>query len=356
MSSPESLDTKQSSAEEPNAGQPDMRHLSAEIEAEADNLRQQNQEIALLELETEQIWADLSPSDNSVGSDSSVGSDNSFGLQNSFGAEGHLLDRAARAAALNPQVPIGSRRGLRGIKWAIRKLTYWYVRFLTDQFNVFAGLLIRHLRHLEARLGRLEHAAGLPIDQSVPAGWGIIEDPPEPAAPVVEQVASSAGPGPCLVMSGGEGALVQAIGHRGLRAYGTEQHPDRVLAGLRQRIDIRSGDALAHLVSSEDGEFGTIVLTGMVETLPLKDLIGMISQAGLKLKSGGRIIVAVAHPAARGPVELELGSGLGISPAAWRHLLERAGFEARLEPCADSRITEIVVACRPAHSSQPREP
>ena len=38
----------------------------------------------------------------------------------------------------------------------IRKLTYWYVRFLTDQFNLFAGVLIRHLRNLEARLGRME--------------------------------------------------------------------------------------------------------------------------------------------------------------------------------------------------------
>ncbi|MCY3967860.1 MAG: hypothetical protein OXF21_04760 [bacterium] len=350
MSSPESIDTKQSSAEEPNAGQPDMRHLSAEIEAEADNLRQQNQEIALLELETEQIWADLSPSDNSVGSDSSVGSDNSFGLQNSFGAEGHLLDRAARAAALNPQVPIGSRRGLRSIKWAVRKLTYWYIRFLTDQFNVFASLLVQHLRNLEARLSRLEQAAGVVDEQPVPAGLGVLPDPPELAIPVVTKVASAVNAGPCLVLSGGEGALVQAIGNRGLRAYGVEQHPDRVLAGLRQQIDIRSENVLAHLVGSKDAEFGAIVLTGVVETLPLKDLIGIVNQASLKLKNSGQIIVAVANPAARSQVELELGAGLGISPATWCHLLQHAGFEAWLEPCADARITEIVMACRTAQA------
>ena len=63
----------------------------------------------------------------------------------------------------------------------------------------------------------------------------------------------------------------------------------------------------------------------------------------------GRIIVAVADPGSRSQVELELGSGLGISPITWRHLLERAGFDARLEPCADSRISEIVVAHRTAH-------
>lgn len=322
----------------------DTKRISANIEAEADKRRREDSEIALLELEIEQAWADLSPSGSSF---------------DVVGHDGHLLDQTANLAALDPQVPIGSRRGLRGIKWAIRKLTYWYVRFLTDQFNLFTGVLVRHLRNLEARLSRLETAAGLPVDQSVPAGWGILEDPPEPAASVVAQVASLAGTGPCLVMSGGEGALVEAIGNRGIRTYGVEQDPDRVLAGLRRRVDIRSGDVLAHLVGSEDGEFGTIVLTGMVETLPLKDLIGMINQASLKLKSAGRIVVAVADPASRSQVESELGAGLGISPITWRHLLERAGFDARLEPCADSRISQMVVAHRtasPSNDSEPRDP
>ena len=322
----------------------DTKRVSAEFEAEADNRRRQDSEIALLELEIEQAWADLSPSGNSF---------------DVLSHDGHLLDQTASLAALDPQVPIGSRRGLRSIKWAIRKLTYWYVRFLTDQFNLFAGVLIRHLRSLEARLGRLETAAGLPIDQGVPAGWGILDDPPDPSAAVIAQVAALVGPGPCLVLSAGQGALVVAIGDRGIHTYGVEQDPDRVFTGLSHRIDIRTGDVLAHLVGSEDGEFGTIVLTGIVENLPLKDLVGMINQASLKLKSAGRIIVAVADPASRSQVESELGAGLGISPLTWRHLLERAGFDARVEPCADSRISQIVVAHRTANSSNdsvPRNP
>jgi len=319
----------------------DTKRLSAEFEAEADYRRQQDREIALFELEIEQAWADLSPSETS---------------SEIVSHDGHLLDQTASLAALDPQVPIGSRHGLRGIKWAIRKLTYWYVRFLTDQFNLFAGVLIRHLRNLEARLGRLEAAAGLPIDQSVPAGLGFIDDPPDPSAEVAAQVAGLAGSGPCLVLSAGQGTLVEAIGDRGIPTHGVEQDPDRVFTGLRRRIDIRTGDVLAHLVGSEDGEFGTIVLTGMVEILPLKDLIGMINQASLKLKSAGRIIVAVADPAFRSQVESELGTGLGISPLTWRHLLERAGFDTRIEPCTDSRISQIVVALRTADSSSDSEP
>ena len=313
----------------------DTERVSAEIEAEAEKRRRQDREIAQLEREIEQAWTDIAPSGPSP---------------EAISDDGLLLDQTANLAALDPHVPIGSRRGLRGVKWTIRKLTYWYIRFLTDQFNVFAGMLIRHLRNQEARLDHLENAARHPADQPVPAGFGFLGDPPEPSAAVVSHVARFAGSGPCLVLSGGEGTIVEAIGDRGIRARGVEQDPDRVLAGLRRQLDIRTGGVLAHLVGAEDEAFGTIVLTGMVETLPLTNLLGMVDQASRKLKKTGRIIVVVADPAKRGRVEMELGSGLGISPATWRHLLESAGFSARLEPCPDSRIAEIVVAHRAKQS------
>ena len=316
MPSPDSIDTER---------------VSATIEAEAEKQRRQDGMIAQLELTIEQTWADITPSRAVVD-----------------GGEGHLLDQAASLAALDPQVPVGSRRGLRGVKWLIRKLTYWYIRFLTDQFNVFAGVLIRHLRSLEARLGHLEAAVSQPVDHSGPTASDCLDDPPEPSPTVVSRVADLAGSGPCLVLSGGEGAIVQAIGDRGIRARGAEQDPDRVLTGLRRGADIRPGDALTYLADADDEGFGTIVLTGFVEKLPPSDLQGVIDQAGRKLKGTGRIVVVVADPANRSRVDSELGSGLGISPTTWRHLLERAGFDARLEPCPDSRIAEIVVAHRTA--------
>lgn len=316
----------------------DTKRVSVEIEAEAEKRRRQDQEIARLEREIAQVWTDTSPAGNSP---------------EIAGDESPLLDQIANQAALDPHVPIGSRRGLRSIKWTIRKLTYWYVRFLSDQFNVFAGMLVRHLRNLETRLGRLEGAAGFPVAQSVPAGLGIMDNPPEPSATVVSHVAGFAGSGPCLVISGGEGAIVEAIGNRGVLAHGVEQEPDRVLAGLKRQLDIRTGDVLAHLFDAKDESFGTIVLTGVVEALPLANLLGMVDQASRKLEKTGRIIVAVSDPASRGRVDAELGSGLGISPITWRHLLESVGFDARLEPCPDSRIAEIVVAHRTSKQSQP---
>lgn len=319
----------------------DTERVSATIEAEAEKQRCEDRTIAQLEREIEQTWADITPSEEVAGDD------------------GDLLGQTASLAALDPQVPIGSRRGLHGVKWLVRKLTYWYIRFLTDQFNVFAGMLIRHLRSLEARLGHLEAAAGQPVDHSDPTASDCLDDPPEPSPAVASRVAELADLGPCLVLSGGEGTIVKAIGERGIRTRGVEQDPDRVLKGLRHRVDIRSGDVTAYLAGTDDEGFSTIVLTGFVEKLPLKHLLEVIHQAGRKLMKTGRIIVAVADPANRSRVDFELGSGLGIAPITWRHLLERAGFEAGLEPCPDSRITEIVVAHRtesPSHDSSRSQP
>lgn len=306
----------------------DTDRVGARIEAEAEKQRREDGTIAQFEREIEQAWADITPSKAVVDGDS------------------HLLDQIASLAALDPHVPIGSRRGLRGVKWLVRKLTYWYIRFLTDQFNVFAGMLIRHLRSLETRLGHLEAATVQPVAHPDSISSNCLEDPPEPSPAVASRVADLADLGPCLVLSGGEGTIVQTIGDRGIPTCGVEQDPDRVLEGLRQGIDIRPGDANAYLADANTAGFGTIVLTGFVEKLPVRDLREVIDQTGRKLAKTGRIIVAVADPAHRNRVELELGSGLGISPITWRHLLERAGFEASLEPCSDSRITEIVVAHR----------
>ena len=313
----------------------DTGRISAEIEAEAEELRRQDPEIAELELEIEQAWDDIAASQTLSGTSPEVVLDDS-----------QLLHETASLAALDPRVPIGSRRGLVGIKWLIRKLSYWYVRFLTDQFNVFAGMLIRHLRSIEARLDRVEDAAGYPASPSSPTGLGLLDDPPEPSATTADLVASMADSGPCLVLSGGEGAIVEAIGQRGGRAIGVEPDPERVLAGMQRRLDMRAGDVVAHLAGAEDGEFGTIVLAGTVETLPLRALLDLLSHTSRALHKDGRVVVAVADPANRGPVEAELGSGLGLSPATWRHLLEKADFDARIEPCPDTRITEVVVAQR----------
>ena len=257
-----------------------------------------------------------------------------------------LLDQAEKLSMINPNVPIGSRLGIRRIKWLIRKLTYWYMRYLTDQFNAFAGMLTRHERQQEERMDHLENAVRISVENSDFNGSDLLDDPPEPSLEIALEVANLVGSGQCLVLSGGAGNIVGSIGDLGKRAYGVEQNPHRVLAGISRRLDIRSGDIVTHLISVEEGTLGTIVLTGIVETLPLKTLVKLINYVDKALDKTGRIVVAVADPINREHIESELRAGLGITPKTWRLLLENADFDARLEPSSDSRITELVVAER----------
>ena len=313
--------------------------IGAEVEAKAEEWRCRDQEITQLEHEIDQAWVEIAPSE--------AASENEL-----------PLDQAEKLSMINPNVPIESRLGVRRIKWLIRKLTYWYMRYLTDQFNAFAGMLIRHERQQEERMGHLENAIRISVENSDFNGSDLLDDPPEPSLQIALEVANRVGPGQCLVLSGGAGTIVESIGDIGNSVYGVEQNPHRVLAGISRRQDIRSGDIVAHLISVEEGTLGSIVLNGIVETLPLKTLVQLIDYVDKALDKTGRIVVAVADPVNREHIESELRAGLGIAPTTWRLLLENAGFDARLEPSSDSRITELVVAERlkkdtPASISQP---
>ena len=315
--------------------------IKAEIEAGAEEWRLRDPEIVQLEQNIACTWGEVAPSDNATEAES-------------------LIEQAERLSMITPNVPIGSRFGVRRIKWLIRRLTYFYARFITDQFNTFAGRLTLVLRQQEERLDQLEVTVGFAAGQSdqdgshpadrYPTGSDLLDAPPEPSPAVARAVADLVGPGRCVVFSGGEGSIVDAVASGGGEAYGVEQDTHRVLAGMRREIDVRPGEILASMAQIDDDELSTVVLTGVVETLSLATLLQVIDQAGRALDASGRIVVAVPDPAARDRVESELRAGLGVGPATWQHLLNRAGFSSRIEPCVDPRIPELVVAERSCHS------
>ena len=175
----------------------------------------------------------------------------------------------------------------------------------------------------------------------------LFDDPPDPSPDTAAVVASRAGSGRCLVLSCGAGTIVGAIEARSGDVYGVGRDPRRILAAARLGLDVRADDAFEHLGRLSDRALDTVVLAGEVETLPLAALWQLVAEVERVLGETGRIIVAVADPARRGHVEAEIRAGRGLTPETWRHLLERAGFAARLVPAPGPRITELVVAERP---------
>lgn len=302
----------------------DMNRVRAEVEAEAEERRRRDPEVARLEREIERAWADVSPP-------GAAGPENE-----------QLLDRAEQLAELDAEVETGTRPGVRSVKAVIRKLTYWYFKYLTDQISVFARALLRVLRHLDGRVNQLEQAIGMYADDAE-----LHCPPPEPSAATAVAVAEVVGPGRCLVLSCGEGAIVNAIEQRGGNVYGLERDPRRILAGVRRGLDLRSVEAFKHITQIPDDALGTIVLAGVAETLPIPTLWRLIGESDRALSETGTLVVAVSDPTRRDSVEAEIRAGRGVAPSTWQHLLVRAGFAAHIVPAPGPRITELVVAQRP---------
>lgn len=301
----------------------DIIRVRAEIEAEAEALRREDPDLAGFEREIERTWADIAP----------------------IGATGDprelLLDRAERLSVIDANVPVGSRRGIKQIKLLIRKAIYWYIRYVTDAFNVFTGVLVRLLRNIDERLVVVEDA--LRLDDADLLDFSA-EVSPETADQVARIICEKPSPGLCLVLSCGEGTIVDAIQRQGGKVYGIEHDPQRIMPGVQKGLDLRVCDAARHLRKLADNQLAALVFAGVVESLPLSSLWSMVVEAKRVLKPDGRVVVAVADPGSRGVVEADIRSGRGIAQPTWQHLLKRADFSAQLFAAPGPRISQIVVA------------
>ena len=193
-----------------------INRVRAAIEAEAETLRRQDPELARRERELERAWVDVAPP-------------GAAGEQREL-----LLDRADRLAMIDVDAPIGARPGVRQVKGAIRKGTYWYLRYVTDQINALTNVLVRLLRRLDDRLDDVEATLGL-------TDTGALIDAPDDLSPAtVNAVAAAvAAPGRALVLSCGGGALVAALGST---AVGIDEDALRILPGVKDGLDLRAGD------------------------------------------------------------------------------------------------------------------
>lgn len=301
-----------------------VHRLQAEIEAAAEIRRRQDPDVRRLEREIERTWASLAPP-------------GATGTQQEL-----LLDRAERLSLVDVDAPVGQRPGVRHVKTGIRKATYWYLRYVTDQLNALHNVMTRLLRNLDERVGRLETAASL---DPIARGW--IDGAAAPDDAVVAAVADAVGAADGVVVAWcGPGEMVQAIGERGGRCYGLDRDAETVADGVHRGLDLRVADPLAHVAAIDDGALGALVLTSAVELLPLVDLVTLVDHAARTVRSGGSVVVAAADPEGRAGVEAELLRGRGIGPETWARVLAAAGFSPQVESVAGERIDRIVVAAR----------
>ena len=320
------------------------RRLQAEIEAEAAALRRDRPDIAEIEREAGRQWEAIAQ----IGDDADPSQ--------------RLLRLAGRLAYADVDVPLGARAGVRQVKGAVRRLVHWYLRHLADQLNSWHDVVVRWMNRTDDRLRTAEEALGL-APLSIPGTGagdgggpdrfdmadliGAAPDLPEAAADEIA-AAMELTDGPVAVAGCAEGAVVAAFGRAGVSAYGVDRDPERILAGVREGLDLRRDEPLAHLRGLGGDDLAGAVLTGFVEDLTVGAAGAVVAAVTGAVRVPGAVAVVAADPAARDPVQRDLRSGRGLAPATWAHLLERADWTVTRRPIASAgEAVELILARRP---------
>jgi hypothetical protein len=192
------------------------------------------------------------------------------------------------------------------------------------------GPVVEALRFLAARVGTLEARLAAQDDPLDGAAW--LTPARELGAwadPVAAHVAARTPGGTVVHADCGEGALLQALTGRGLEALGIEPRGGVALRALEHGHAVAIAEARAHLAGLPDRSLGGVVLSGVVDRLPVHAVLPLLADCRRALVDGAPIVV-VSEPAgaaaARSAPAADLVSGHPLHEATWELLLERAGF------------------------------
>lgn len=192
------------------------------------------------------------------------------------------------------------------------------------------GHVVEAFRFLSARVETLEKrlaAEDSPVDG---AAWLVPARPLGPlVGPVAADVAGRTPGGVVLHADCGDGELLRALGESGAEAHGVEPRGAVALRALERGCSVTIAEASEYLTSRADGSAGGVVLSGVVDRLPLHVLLPLLAQSRRVLRRAAPLIV-VAEPlatvAAREPSAQDLIAGRPLHQQTWELLLQRAGF------------------------------
>jgi Methionine biosynthesis protein MetW len=205
------------------------------------------------------------------------------------------------------------------------------------------GHVVEAFRFLSARVETLEArltAQDRPVDG---AAWLVPARRLGPlAAPVATHVLARTPGGVIVHADCGEGDLLRALHERGAEAHGVEPRGAVALRAIESGCSVTIAEASEYLASSPEGAAGGVVLSGVVDRLPLHALLPLLSDSRRVLRRGAPLVVLsepVATGADRGASAQDLIDGRPLHLATWELLLERTGF-AEVAPLADGTGTD----------------
>ena len=192
------------------------------------------------------------------------------------------------------------------------------------------GHVVEAFRFLSARVETLEArlaAQDRPVDG--PAWLVPARELGPLAGPVAAHVLARTPGGVIVHADCGDGGLLHALHERGAEAHGVEPRGALALRAIEHGCSVTIAEASEHLASRADGTTGGIVLSGVVDRVPLHALLPLLAQSRRALRRGGAtrrdLRARRVRRGARTPA-LDLVDGRPLHEATWEMVLQRAGF------------------------------
>jgi hypothetical protein len=220
--------------------------------------------------------------------------------------------------------------------------------------EVAMGHVVEAFRFLSARVGTLEArlaAQDRPVDG---AAWlAPARELGHLAGPVAAHILASTPGGVIIHADCGQGELLHALDEGGAESHGVEPRGAVALRAIEHGCSVTMAEASEYLASRAEGSAGGLVLSGVVDRLPLYALLPLLDQSRRALRRGAPLVLVsedVATVAARQDIAQDLVAGRPLHEATWELLLQRAGFvEVAPLPAGaqgDGRIAWSAVAPR----------
>lgn len=190
--------------------------------------------------------------------------------------------------------------------------------------------VVEAFRFLSARVETLETrlaAEDRPVDG---AAWLVpARDLGALAPPVAAHLAARTMGGVIVHADCGEGDLLRALHDGGVAAHGIEPRGAVALRAIERGGTVTIAEALEELAARPDGSAAGVVLSGVVDRLPLHGLLPLLTESRRVLRHGAPLVV-IAEPvtavAARDEAARDLIDGVPLHQATWELVLARAGF------------------------------
>jgi hypothetical protein len=191
--------------------------------------------------------------------------------------------------------------------------------------------VVEAFRFLAARVQTLEERLARQDRPIEGAAWLIpARELGEWVPALVDHLVAAAPTGEVLHADCGEGQLVGSLLASGVAARGVEPRGAVALRALEQGYTVAIAEVVEDLAARSPRSLGGLVLSGVVDRLPLQAILLLLSEAHRVLALGAPILVVATEPAqasvARHVVADEILAPTPLHARTWELLLARASF------------------------------